>query len=230
MPALNLQQIGKQVINHLIGRALDGEFVPGVSWVVDTHTLQGRRLVRFFVDGDLDAALATMSDPPAIPDDRQLRVRGAIDIELPDRTVSALRRAFGIDAESIASYQLAQGYRQGLTITLATIDELERRAVAIADQAVADLVGDLVAAGHAPERVQPLRGIFDHQVLLLRQRMDARRQRLHGLGAELESGAGPSLLERVLAEEYATSSEAQADVAAFEDVIRRALREAAVRF
>ncbi len=67
MAALDLQQIGKQVIDHLIGRALDGEFLPGVSWVVDTQTLHGRTLVRFFVDGDLDAAIATMDPRPRSP-------------------------------------------------------------------------------------------------------------------------------------------------------------------
>ncbi len=62
MAALDLQQIGKQVIDHLIGRALDGEF-----WMVDTQTLHGRTLVRFFVDGDLDAAIATMDPRPRSP-------------------------------------------------------------------------------------------------------------------------------------------------------------------
>ncbi len=157
-------------------------------------------------------------------------MRGAIDIELPDTTVSALRRAFGVDPEAVASYQLAEGYRQGLALTLATVDELEGRAVALAEQAAVDLVGDLVTAGHSEERARGLTVIFDQQVVLLRQRMDGRRQRLQALIGELESGASPGLLERVLGEEYATSSEAQADVVAFEDIIRRALREAATRF
>lgn len=226
----SLQQLAQQVIDHLVSRALDGEFIPGVSWVVDTHTLGGAQLVRFFVDGDLDATVATLDDGPEVPEEMQLRIRGEISLELPSETVSALRRAFGIGPEQDRACELVAGYREGLKLTLRTVDELEARAGTLADRAAADLVRDLSAAGHAPDQSAAVAGIFGQQFAALSRRMDVRRGRLRALGDRLGEGGDPGLLEEILSEEYGVSSEAQADIAAFEDVVQRALREAASRF
>ena len=223
--------LARRVVDRLVERALDGEFLPGVSWVIDTHSLEGDSVVRFFVDGDLDAVVASMDPAPPVPPDMLLRVRGEVRLELHQETVSALRRAYGVEPEAApADDSLTAGYREGLVLTRRTVDELEGRAAALAQRTVTDLAADIAAAGHDPAEAAAVSAIFEHQTAALRARMDARRARLDALDAALAAGAGADVFERILGEEYAISSEAQADVAAFEDVVRRALREAASRF
>jgi hypothetical protein len=226
-----LEQAARQVMDHLVARALDGEFLPGVSWVVDTPSLRsGPRRVRFFIDGDLDATLATMDPAPEIPDGQQLRVRGEVSLELNPKALRSLRRAFGIEPADDRAELLVAGYREGLALTLRTVDELEARACSLADRATLDLDRDLQSAGHSAAATASVTRIFGQQKALLQARMDKRRARLDALSAELEHGADPELLERILGDEYAVSSAAQTDVTAFEDVIQRALRAAAHRF
>ena len=242
MTVVDLEALSRHLFEAVVARALGGDLVPGVSWVAEEgHDLDGTARVHFAVDGDLTGSLGLLGLPAEVEAEvhRQARitVQGRVSLSLDPLALDRLRATVGAGPTG-AGRELLAAYHQGLRMTFEALHELERRGRALARQAVEDLGVDLEAAGYGPEAVAGLAALFAKQAEAFADRMAVRRVRLDELGAELAhfaaSGSGdeqiPATLERILGEEYSVTSEAQAELAAFEGIVQRALSEAAVRF
>ena len=117
-------------------------------------------------------------------------------------------------------------------ITTPRVDDLEARARQLVEEGRATILADIEDLGVDPATCAPaLDAILGPPSTALVDRMDERRSRIADLLADLheltgspQARAAPQL-ERVLGEEYALASEAEADFASFARIVRMALEE-----
>lgn len=234
---VDLSEVGRSLFKAVIAHALLGEFVPGLTWVVqDGVPAGGPATVRFAVDGDISGAIGLLELPApvaqAVAERASFVVRGRVSLVLGPEELSQLRGMLRPET-SDAEQDMLLAYAQGLDLTAAGLADLLQRAVVGTEATKADLAADLDATGTPPELQAQVLAVLDGALAEIARRFSARQRKLGGLRSELlalppdEREAG---LERVLAEEYGLLSESEADLAAFESALQRSRREAATRF
>jgi hypothetical protein len=242
---VDLVEIGRQAVLEIIERALEGQLLPGLLWSAEqvAQLEDGSLRVHFAVFGDLATAVPLLDLPEEIQDlvldEVEILVRGRITLTLERAAFAGLQRTFGHvpeadDDDAPPDRALLEAYGQGLDMTARALDDMEKKAVVMAREARDRVLVEIAAFGLDPEvHGAELVSIFGLQCSRLRLRMDERRGRLadllgdlHDVGSMPRSEAA-SQLERILGEEYATMSEAEADLASLGKIVRFALSESA---
>lgn len=243
---VDLIEISSMAVRDVVARALDGQLLPGLLWSAEQVQEQpdGRTTVHFAVYGDLVSAVPLLDLPEAIQDlvleEVEILVRGRITLTLEPSVFRGLRRTFGLVGgagpvgDAPVERSLLEAYGQGLDLTARHLDDLETKARELARQGRASILADIQALGvDSTPHAAALDAILGPPTAALIDRMDARRGRIADLLADLHEligspqAATAPALERVLGEEYALASEAEADYASFSRIIRVALEESA---
>ena len=243
---VDLVELGKLAVHDVVRRALEGQLLPGLLWSAQEveDRADGRTTVQFAVFGDLVSAVPLLDLPEEVQDlvleEVEILVRGRITLTLEARVFRSLRRTFGLVAAPAPEGQqfvepgLLDAYAQGLDLTARHLDDLESRAMRLVQDGRATILADIEDLGADPIAHAPmLDAILGPPTVQLVERMDQRRSRVADLLADLtelaaadQTEAAPHL-ERVLGEEYALASEAEADFAAFRRIVQLSLEESA---
>lgn len=241
---VDMVELSKLAVQDVVRRALDGQLLPGLLWSAEEveERADGRTTVHFAVFGDLVSAVPLLDLPEEIQDmvleEVEILVRGRITLTLESKVFRGLRRTFGLivkddhPGEATIAQNLLDAYGQGLDLTARHVDDLEARARQLVEEGRATILADIEDLGVDPATCAPaLDAILGPPSTALVDRMDERRSRIADLLADLheltgspQARAAPQL-ERVLGEEYALASEAEADFASFARIVRMALEE-----